>query len=109
MRLDGFVSLDADYAGGEFTTPLVRFKGNALVLNVDTSAGGCVWVEILDENDTPIPGFTESQCRPISGNSVRMPVSWTDKADLGTLAGKPVRLRFRMRDCKLYAFQFSRP
>ena len=46
MRLDGFVSVDAGYEGGEFTTPLIRFAGNRLELNVDASAGGCVRVKL---------------------------------------------------------------
>jgi hypothetical protein len=105
-RLDGFGSADADYAGGEFTTPLIRFKGNRLELNVDTSAGGSVRVEILDEHDTPIPGLSDATVEPACGNFVRMPVSWAGSSDLGALVGKPIKLRFRMRDCKLYAFQF---
>ncbi len=36
-----------------------------------------------------------------------MPVRWGDGAEVTTLAGKPIKLRFHMRDCKLYAFQFA--
>ena len=107
LRLDGFVSADADYAGGEITTPLIKFSGKRLELNVDTSGGGSVTVELLDENDKPIPGFSKDDVTPVNGNSVRMPVRWGDRADVSTLAGKPLRLRFHMRDCKMYAFQFA--
>ena len=40
------------------------------------------------------------------GNSVRIPVSWGKRRDVSELAGKPTKIRFAMRDCKLYAFQF---
>jgi len=107
LRLDGFVSADADYAGGEITTPLIKFSGKRLELNVDTSGGGSVIVELLDENDKPIPGLSKDDATPVNGNSVRMSVRWGDRADVSTLAGKPLRLRFHMRDCKLYAFRFA--
>src|SRR5207244_3347541 len=40
LRRDGFVSVRAAADGGEFTTPPLRFKGDQLLLNVDTSAAG---------------------------------------------------------------------
>lgn len=107
LRLDGFVSADANYGGGEITTPLIKFSGTRLELNVETSGGGSVLVELLDENDKPIPGFSKTDATPVNGNSVRMPVRWGDGAEVKTLAGKPIKLRFHMRDCKLYAFQFA--
>ncbi len=107
MRLDGFVSADAPCKGGELVTPAIRFAGKSLELNVDASAGGCVLVELLDAEGKPIEGFCAADASPVLGNSVRMPVTWGDKADVGRLAGKPIKIRFTMRDCKLYAFQFK--
>lgn len=106
LRLDGFVSADAGYNGGVLTTPAMRFTGNALELNVDTSAGGVVYVEVLDESGTPVEGLTRGDALPTCGNSVRMPVQWRGEAALSALQCTPVRLRFHMTDCKLYAFQF---
>ena len=107
MRLDGFVSADAPYEGGELVTPAIRFAGKKLELNIDTGGGGSVLVELLEENLEPIEGFTRAEAAPVNGNSVRMPVRWGEVSDVGALAGKPVRIRFMMRDCKLYAFQFT--
>jgi len=109
MRLDGFVSADAEYTGGELTTQSLVFAGDRLLLNVDTSGGGQVKVEILDEAGKPIPGHSLADARPLNGNSVAMPVRWSGGNDVGGLAGRPVRLRFVMNDCKLYAFQFGAP
>ena len=106
LRLDGFVSADAEYAGGELATPLIRFAGKRLELNVNTGAGGSVLVELLDEKDQPIEGYSKSDAVPVNGNSVRRPVRWNTGDDVGRLAGQPLRIRFHMRDCKLYAFQF---
>ena len=76
-------------------------------MNVDTSGGGLVEVELLDEQGQPIPGFTREEILPLNGNSVRLPVRWEGvHSDVSQLAGKPIRVRFLMRECKLYAFQF---
>ncbi|MGQ9649762.1 MAG: hypothetical protein ACUVXJ_06615 [Phycisphaerae bacterium] len=63
-------------------------------------------VELLDEKDNPLDGYCGASAEPLFGNSVRLPVRWGDRTDVSSLAGKPIKIRFRMRDCKLYAFQF---
>ena len=105
-RLDGFMSVDSDYKGGEFITPAMVFGGDRLEINFDGSAGGWARVEIQDKNGKPIPSFTEKDSDKITGNSVRKPVSWKGKSSLSSLKGKLIKLRFIMRDAKLYAFQF---
>ena len=106
LRLDGFVSADADYSGGEIITPLIEFEGKTLELNLDTGGGGQVLVELLNHEGQPIEGYTRADAIPLCGNSVRMPVSWGENSDLSMLANKPIKIRFLMKDCKLYAFQF---
>ncbi len=107
QRLDGFVSADADYTGGEFTTPLLKFAGNQLTLNVDCSAMGSVWVEILDEHNRPIPGYTFKESIAVERNQIAAPVRWSSHDDVGALKDQPIRLRVKLRACKLYAFQFA--
>lgn len=108
LRLDGFISADADYTGGELVTKRLLFSGKFLQLNVDTSAGGTVKVEIQDASGKAIPGFSESDSDEINGNYIRASVSWNGKTDVSSLAGKPIRVRFILRDTKLYSFQFLR-
>ena len=108
LRRDGFVSVRAAYAGGEFTTPLLKFAGDQLLLNVDTSASGELRVEILDDPGRPIPGYTLQECDLVhTANAVDRLVRWQGQSAVGKLAGQPVRLRFVMRDVDLYAFQFA--
>jgi hypothetical protein len=107
QRLDGFVSADAAYGGGELLTPPLKFAGQRLELNVDGSAMGACRVGILDEAGKPVPGFGVADCDEIHGNHIKQTVAWEGKSDVSTLAGKPVRLRFVMRACKLYAFHFG--
>jgi hypothetical protein len=37
------------------------------------------------------------------------PVIWTSAAELGDLAGKPLRLKFRLLHAYLFSFQFQQP
>ena len=107
QRLDGFVSADADYAGGEFTTPLITFTGSDLTLNIDCSALGEAWVEVRDEKNLPLPGYTMGESVSIDRNQIAAPVLWKNRRNVGELAGRPVKLHFLLRACKLYAFQFQ--
>lgn len=80
------------------------FRGNRLRINA--AARGSLRAALLDESGKPLPGFDLADCRPVSGDSVSEELQW--KADLGAMEGKPVRLRFEIRDASLFAFQFSR-
>lgn len=107
LRLDGFISADAAYTGGELTTVPVVFAGSALRLNVDTGAGGTVLVEIQDEAGNPVEGFSTDDADEINGNYTRKLVTWNQSSDVSSLTGRAIRLRFVMRDTKLYSFQFT--
>lgn len=108
LRRDGFVSVRADWRGGEFTTPPLRFAGRRLLLNINTSATGVARVAVLDAEGKPIPGFALEDCDIIhTANEINRVVTWQGRSDLGALAGRPVRLRFVMRNTDLFAFQFQ--
>ena len=69
-------------------------------------AAGLARVELRDRTGLPVPGFELRNCRPIVTNDVACEVSWTNGADLGSLAPGPVSLRFELNNAHLYAFQF---
>ena len=107
MRLDGFASMHAGADGGSWTTKPLVFVGDQLELNFATSAAGEILVELQDENGTPVDGFTFGDAVPAIGNEIERTVRWKGDPDLGALAGRPVRLSFRMVDADLFAFRFS--
>ena len=110
LRKDGFTCVEADYEGGEFATPPLRFEGSRLLLNVDTSGIGLVRVEIQDEEGTPLPGYSLDDCdRVHTANSTGWPVTWRKgHAAVDTLAARAVRLRFELQfGARLYAFRFG--
>jgi hypothetical protein len=106
LRLDGFASVSAPYAGGEMVTKPLVFAGGPLVLNYSTSAAGSVRVEIQDAAGTPIPGFTLDEFPERYGDEIEGMMEWTGGADVRSLTGRPVRLRFVLKDADVYAFQF---
>ena len=106
IRLDGFVSAHASLDGGTLVTRAFTFEGDALELNYSTSAAGSVRVEIQKPSGEAIPGFGLQQSRAMIGDTTGRTVKWQDKPDMGKLAGRPIRVRFELKDADLYAFQF---
>ena len=106
LRLDGFASVHAGLPKGEMRTKPITFAGKELVLNFATSAAGFVAVAVHDADDQPIEGFGLNDCEPVFGDSLDRAVTWKGAADLSTLAGRPVRLRFVMKDADLYSLRF---
>jgi len=121
QRLDGFLSLDAgDETGIIITRPLI-FDGDKLTLNVNAEAGqvkvaivalhGKEYtgynVALTNPAKKPVRGFGIGDCDPIATDSVRQVVTWKGSSDVSALAGQLVRLRFEMKNSKLYALEFE--
>lgn len=107
LRADGFVSVSAPLAGGEMVTKPITFTGSRLALNLATSAAGGIRVELQDSGGRALPGFALAECPTIFGDRIAHVVHWAGGADVSTLAGRTVRLRFELRDADLYAFRFG--
>ncbi len=107
LRLDGFVSLRAPMSGGEVITKPLIFSGSKLAMNFATSAAGSVRVEMQDPSGKPIEGFSLADCPDHFGDTVERIVSWKNGTDVDRLAGKPVRLRFVLKDADIYSFRFT--
>ena len=108
-RKDGFVSVKGPYKGwGEFTTPVIRFKGQRLELNYSTAGGGALQVELQDEDGNPLPAFRMEDCPEILGDKIEGIVRWRLGENVSALEGQPIRLRVRLQNADLYAFRFRR-
>ena len=106
LRIDGFVSVTAPYAGGTFVTKPLVFEGNTLEINYRTSAAGSIGVEVQNHDGHAISGYALTDCREIVGDEVEGVVAWKEGGDVEPLAGKTVRLRFEMKDADLFSFRF---
>lgn len=106
IRLDGFVSVRAPFAGGEVLTKPLTFRGETLKLNYSTSAAGSVRIEIQDEQGKPVPGLALDDCVELIGDHVEQSVIWKG-GSVSQLTGRPVKLRFVLRDADVYSWQFQ--
>ena len=107
LRLDGFVSIRAPMSGGELVTKPLTFAGKSLTMNFASSAAGGVRVEIQDADGRPLPGFGLEEAEEQFGDSIARTLTWKNGADVSTLAGRPVRLRFSLKDADLYSIKFE--
>ncbi len=118
MRRDGFASLEGYEPTGTLTTGPVLFEGDRLVINArapDRRFGtdstpstpyGRLTVELLHADGEPLPGFSAGDSDAFTGDEVRHVATWRGDSDLGSLQGRPVRLRFHLTNAALYSFRF---
>lgn len=109
LRLDGFVSLDAGPDGGTLLTKPLTFEGDRLRINANAK-GGEMRIELVDaETRKPLSGFVMEEFEPFEGDAVEAEVQgrWRCASSLRSVAGRPVCLKFGMRNASLYAFGFG--
>ncbi len=107
LRTDGFVSAHAGLPGGDFLTRPLTFAGQRLVLNYATSAAGSVRVEVLTPRGEAIPRLSLEGAPELYGDSVAEEYRWNSKGEIAKWAGKPVRLRFHLKDADVYSLCFT--
>ena len=98
---------------GFFATPVLKFTGRQLRLNLKTPMTGEVRVEVVaitrwvhkKKTEEVINGRSFDDCDAISGDHLSHTVTWKGQADLGHAEEQPVYFRFKLRAAKLYAFE----
>ena len=105
LRPDGFVALEPTGTMGEMTTKPFRVAGNTLLVNADAH-GGSVTVEVLDADGGAREGFGLADAEPLASDSLAHKVAWKGHPDLSSLMGEVVRLKFRIKEAKLFSFRF---
>ncbi|MFP4441760.1 MAG: hypothetical protein ACLFST_01445 [Spirochaetia bacterium] len=106
LRLDGFVSVNAPLSGGTLTTKPFVFGGDELELNYATSAAGSIRAELQDADGNALEGFSSDDCLPLFGNTISRTARYRSGASPGSLSGKPVRIKFELKDADLFSFTF---
>ncbi|HEY9249866.1 MAG TPA: hypothetical protein VIO38_12070, partial [Rariglobus sp.] len=106
LRRDGFASMDAGAQEGTLLTRPLVFSGDQLWVNV-ACARGRLRAEVLDENGAAVEGLGLDDCVPVSVDATKIQIAWRDGANLGVIAGRPVRIRFHLSNGSLYAFWVS--
>ena len=91
---------------GQFAMNPTPFDAEQILINARTSRAGCVEVEVRHKGE-PVKGFTFADCVPFSGDSIWTPCRWSNKADVASLRGKSIEIRFRLRSAKIFACKFA--
>lgn len=92
----------ADARGGYLLTrPLVP-NAARLMVNYSTSAPGALSAAATGPDGEPIEGFGFEQCGELYGNEIEKEIRWGGKP-FDALRGREIRLRFLLRDARLYA------
>ena len=64
-------------------------------------------VEVLDETEKAIEGYSLDDCDEFFGDTVEHTVTWKGESNVSKLEGQPVRLRFVLADADMYSFRFA--
>ncbi len=106
LRTDGFTSVNAPFAGGEFVTKPFTFAGGELVVNFSTGAAGSLRAELQAESGEALPDHRLADAVEQIGDEVERVVTWKTGSDLSRFSSRPVRLRFVMKDADLFSLRF---
>jgi hypothetical protein len=102
LRKDGFASLDAGATIGTILTRTLTGVGGPLRVNY-RAVGGSLKVEVLDENNNVLPGYSQADCVALNGDSVDQTITWAAHAELP--AGVTLlRLRFILQNASVFSF-----
>ena len=117
-RLDRLYALCSSTGGptyGIATTTSRSIGGKPMRVNLRTRPAkkssqlgvdeGFLQIELLDESNQPIRGFTRGDCAPLKGDHQSLPVRWTGGAVTPANARKA---RFYLKRTFLYGFEFDR-
>lgn len=91
----------------ELNTKPFIFKGKELVINFSTLAAGSIRVEIPDDHGNALDGYSLSELPELYGDSIEQVVRFKAGSDIGQHSGKPVRLRFELKEADLFAIGFQ--
>ena len=91
----------ADARGGYLLTrPLVP-NAARLIINYATSAAGSLSAAAVGTGGEPVDGFGFEECGELYGNEFEKEIRWNGKP-FDALRGREIRLRFLLRDARLY-------
>jgi hypothetical protein len=109
LKPDRFIALRAGDQPAEMMTVLFKSLGDAeFYVNVRTARDGVVRLEVLDAEANPLPGRTESDCVPITGDHWSHKVMW--RGDPEPLKrDRIIRMRLTAQRASVYAIATAEP
>ena len=104
LRRDGFASITAGDEPGWLVTRPLGFQGRELRVNAQVTPGGSIRVGVMRRDGEPVDGLRAEDCKPLTGDLIDARARWEGKSDMRAVSGSDVRLKFRLRNAKLYSF-----
>lgn len=107
LRRDGYVSRGAEGPDpGRLLTPLLLPPNRPRRLTLNAGAArGEIRAQVRNHWRKVVPGFSYADCAPLRGDGLAQEVNWAGR-NLAALDAEPFHLEFRIRDARLYAFEF---
>jgi len=107
LRRDGFAAMVAGDQEGTLRSKPLRLPSGRLHVNAAIEPGGVLTVGLLDAAGEPLTGFGETECLPCTGDALDARIAWRNQERLPAAPEDGLRLSFRFRRAKLYAFWFD--
>ncbi len=110
MRLDGFMGI-ANQPGqtGVWTTPPLEVPANSILrINALVGNKGAIRLELLNDNNIPIAGYTAKDAIEITkGDHLTVIPKWLGTSKLKSLANRRVKLHFQIKNAEIFSFEFA--
>ena len=110
VQRDRFVCIQPTKGNtGEVVTRSMRPSGKKLILNMQIAEGrnGEVKVEIMDPAHWPVSGFALGDADPLTKSGLDITATWKGSDNIGSVAGKPIKLRISLKNAQLFSVRFS--
>lgn len=102
---DRLVALEAGSTEGVVETVVLKVPdGTVPIVNAD-ARGGYLVAEVLDERGQVQPGFSSENCVVMHSDDLDYELKWKEKKF--SEAKKPLCLRFKVKDAKLFSVRFD--
>jgi hypothetical protein len=107
LRMDGFISLQADRRLGALITRPFVLQGERILINAATH-GGEIVAELAEPyyhevRGKPVEGFTADEFDVFRGDSIAHTLSWRGRSDLSALRGRRLMLRMSLYHADIYS------
>jgi len=106
LRPDGFAGYEQILGGsnktGSVTTKTVSVVGNSLCVSADVAPSGFVKVTLFDKDNKKL-----AQGKLVTKTVSDAKIEWKDGFSFKKLKGKKIKLKFELRESKLFSFSFK--
>jgi hypothetical protein len=104
LRRDGFCALETFSDKGRLTLRPLISGGGDIRINAIVGDVGSIRAELRTvPGDQPIPGYGMEDSIPVRGDGHFLKLAWKDRDTIDRFKGLPFRIRFEMKQARLYA------